>query len=156
MNLFPMQMQFLIASLSTVNAGNEVFGSGTQCGGAGEPWEHPLPSPVLPAWGWMWMWMWGSSLDTALSSFLVVPGQKMLLFEITWQIQFPLTQQKMYGPTNSCNNSGKCKKKKTKSETIPGPSGVCHSKRNVHIRKTESAPSSRALICTRLESGFLY
>lgn len=152
MNLIPIQMKFLIASLSTVNSRNEVCGSGTECGGAGELWEHPTPLPWAP-----WMWMGGSSLDTALSSFLVVPGQKMLLFLTTWQIQFPLTQQNRFEPTNSCNNFGKCKKKQnSKSETIPGPSGVCHSKRNVYIRKTESAPSSRPLICTRLEFGFLY
>lgn len=68
MNLFPIQMQFLIPSLSIVNVGNEVFGSGTECGGAGEPWEHPTPLSCAP---WMWMWIGGSSLDTAP---LLLPG----------------------------------------------------------------------------------
>lgn len=78
--------------------------------GLESPGNIPLLSPVLPGSWWMWMGMGGSSLDTALSSFLVVPGQKMLLFVRTWQIQFPWTQQKRSEPTNSCNNSGKCRK----------------------------------------------
>lgn len=129
--------------------------AGTEFGGAEEPWEHPTPL-LLCSLAAGWTWMGGSSLDAALSSLLVVPGQKMLLFVITWQAQFPLTQQKRFEPTNSCNNFGKCQKKKKKSQTIPGASGFCHSKWNVYIRRIESAPSSRPLICTRLEFGFLY
>lgn len=102
--------------------------------GLERPGNIPLPFSCAP-WQ-LWMCVGGSSLDTALSSFLVVPGQKMLLFVITWQVQFPLTQQKRLEPTNSCNNSRKCqKKKKKKSVTIPGPSGSCHSKRNNDVRK---------------------
>lgn len=75
--------------------------------GLESPGNIPLPSPVLPGCGWE-----GAAWALPLSSFLVVPGQKMLLFVTTWQIQFPLTQQNRFEPTNSCNNSGKCKKKK--------------------------------------------
>lgn len=85
--------------------------AGTEFGGAEEPWEYPTPL-LLCSLAAGWMWMGGSSLDAALSSLLVVPGQKMLLFVITWQAQFPLTQQKRFEATSSCNNFGKCQKKK--------------------------------------------
>lgn len=130
MSLFPIKNKFLIPSLSSANVRNEVFGSGTERGGAGEPWEDPTPLPLC--------WVDVDGREQPGRCPLLIPGCSRAENAAFWnltKVQFPLTQQKKSEPTNSCNNLGKCQKKE--NETVPDPRGSCHSKWNVYVRRTQ-------------------
>lgn len=80
--------------------------------GLESPGNIPFPSSCAPG-SWVDV-MGGSSLDTALSSSCLFQGRKCCSLSEPDRPNFHQLSKKGFEATNSCNNSGKCQRKRVK------------------------------------------